>query len=176
MLSLARRSSRWLRPHSTLANNASSDPRWPGWQVVVGIEVHAQVKSRKKLFSGKRFIPGYADNSSFRLEFLKTLGRTTRPSTRPLAFPRSTRRSREPYQFVLQACFRSTPHLNSDLKRLNPTCVALGVRTALALNSNVQCRSTFDRKHYFYQDLPAGYQITQHYGTVSARESPFHFR
>ena len=57
MLPLTRRSSRWLRPHSTLANNASSDPRWPGWQVVVGIEVHAQVKSRKKLFSGEWCTP-----------------------------------------------------------------------------------------------------------------------
>lgn len=50
ILPLARR----LRFHSALADNvASGDYRWPGWQVVVGIEVHAQIKSRKKLFSGK---------------------------------------------------------------------------------------------------------------------------
>jgi aspartyl-tRNA(Asn)/glutamyl-tRNA(Gln) amidotransferase subunit B len=52
------------------------------------------------------------------------------------------------------------------MQSLNPTCVELAVRTALALNSQVQSRSTFDRKHYFYSDLPAGYQITQRYGAV----------
>ena len=40
----------------------------------------------------------------------------------------------------------------------------LAVRTAIALNSDIQTRSSFDRKHYFYSDLPSGYQITQHYG------------
>ena len=40
----------------------------------------------------------------------------------------------------------------------------LGVRTAIALNVEVQNRSAFDRKHYFYADLPSGYQITQQYG------------
>lgn len=39
----------------------------------------------------------------------------------------------------------------------------LAIRTALALESQVQLRSSFDRKHYFYADLPAGYQITQSY-------------
>lgn len=38
-----------------------------------------------------------------------------------------------------------------------------GVRTAVALNCAVQRLSTFDRKHYFYPDMPAGYQITQHW-------------
>ncbi|TCD67512.1 hypothetical protein EIP91_012317 [Steccherinum ochraceum] len=55
------------------------------------------------------------------------------------------------------AAFPGTlPHLNSR-------CVELGVRTAIALNSQVHNRSAFDRKHYFYSDLPSGYQITQHY-------------
>lgn len=129
MLSLSRRSSRWSRSYSTLADNASGDPRWPGWQVVVGIEVHAQVKSRKKLFSDSW-----------------TNDPPQPPSTRVSAF---------------DASFPGT------LPRLNPTCVALGVRTALALDSSVQRRSTFDRKHYFYKDLPAGYQITQHYAPIS---------
>ncbi|KAF9782250.1 Glutamyl-tRNA amidotransferase B subunit [Thelephora terrestris] len=129
MLSLARQSSRWSRSHSTLAENASGDPRWFGWQVVVGIEAHAQIKSRKKLFSDSW-----------------TNDPPQPPSTRVSAF---------------DASFPGT------LPRLNSTCVALGVRTALALNSNVQRRSTFDRKHYFYKDLPAGYQITQHYAPIS---------
>jgi Asp-tRNA(Asn)/Glu-tRNA(Gln) amidotransferase B subunit len=38
------------------------------------------------------------------------------------------------------------------------------VRTGVALESSIQRRSAFDRKHYFYSDLPAGYQITQNYG------------
>lgn len=42
----------------------------------------------------------------------------------------------------------------------------LGVRTAIALNAEVQHRSAFDRKHYFYADLPSGYQITQQYGEL----------
>jgi aspartyl-tRNA(Asn)/glutamyl-tRNA(Gln) amidotransferase subunit B len=40
------------------------------------------------------------------------------------------------------------------------------LRTALALNAEVQPRSSFDRKHYFYADLPTGYQITQNYGAT----------
>ena len=103
----------------------------------------------------------------------KILGRTTRPNPPPPAFPPLTRRSQAPCQFVLRTRFESAHRLNSDSQRLNPTCVALGVRTALALNSNVQRRSTFDRKHYFYQDLPTGYQITQHYGTASVRDPPY---
>ncbi|KAJ8472672.1 hypothetical protein ONZ51_g8362 [Trametes cubensis] len=51
--------------------------------------------------------------------------------------------------------------------RLNPICVELGVRTAIALNADVQQRSAFDRKHYFYADLPSGYQITQQYAPIA---------
>lgn len=50
------------------------------------------------------------------------------------------------------------------VKRINSKCVQLTVATSLALMGNVQPVSFFDRKHYFYPDLPAGYQITQHYG------------
>ena len=56
-------------------------------------------------------------------------------------------------------------------QKLNPVCVELGVRTALALGCTVQSRSAFDRKHYFYADLPSGYQITQHYGILHGNAS-----
>ena len=46
---------------------------------------------------------------------------------------------------------------------LNEKCVEQALRTALALSFNINQRSFFDRKHYFYPDLPAGYQITQQY-------------
>ncbi|KAI0053716.1 Glutamyl-tRNA amidotransferase B subunit [Auriscalpium vulgare] len=105
------------------------DPRWPGWQVVVGIEVHAQIKSRAKLFSHAR-----------------TFQQGDSPNTQVTAF---------------DAAFPGT------LPRLNPICVELALRTAAALNSGIQTRSTFDRKHYFYSDLPAGYQITQHYEPIA---------
>ncbi len=56
------------------------------------------------------------------------------------------------------------------IKRLNPKCIELTVATSLALSGNVQLASSFDRKHYFYPDLPAGYQITQHYGEKVQKE------
>ncbi|KAH7919539.1 Glutamyl-tRNA amidotransferase B subunit [Leucogyrophana mollusca] len=111
------------------SREAKQDKRWPGWEVVVGIEVHAQIKSRRKLFSGSLTSqPGEAPNTSV--------------SAFDAAFP-------------------------GTLPKLNSKCVELAVRTALALNSEVQPRSTFDRKHYFYPDLPAGYQITQRYAPLA---------
>ncbi|KAI0322508.1 Glutamyl-tRNA amidotransferase B subunit [Amylostereum chailletii] len=105
------------------------DKRWPGWELVVGIEVHAQIKSRQKLFSDAwTSDPGGSPNIHV--------------SPFDAAFP-------------------------GTLPRLNEKCVALAVRTAIALNSDVQTRSTFDRKHYFYSDLPAGYQITQRYDPIA---------
>lgn len=96
-----------------------------GWQVIIGIETHVQIKSRQKLFS-KASTP-----------LLNHL-----PNTRYNAF---------------DAAFPGTlPHLNRK-------CLDLAVRAALALNCSVKTRSSFDRKHYFYSDQPAGYQITQHY-------------
>ncbi|KAI0353128.1 Glutamyl-tRNA-Gln amidotransferase B subunit [Trametes cingulata] len=111
------------------ARTHKDDSRWPGWELVVGIEVHAQIKSRRKLFS----------------EALSS-DMTSSPNTHVSAF---------------DAAFPGT------LPRLNPKCVELGVRTAIALNAQVQRRSAFDRKHYFYADLPSGYQITQQYAPIA---------
>ncbi|KAN0097054.1 GatB/GatE catalytic domain containing protein [Tylopilus felleus] len=105
------------------------DKRWPGWEVVVGIEVHAQIKSRRKLFSDAL---------------------TSNPGEIPNSFV-------APYDAALPG----------TLPTLNPKCVELAVRTAIALNAQVQSRSAFDRKHYFYSDLPAGYQITQRYAPLA---------
>ncbi|CCM01738.1 uncharacterized protein FIBRA_03804 [Fibroporia radiculosa] len=106
-----------------------NDSRWPEWNVVIGIEVHAQIKSRSKLFS-----------DTWTSDY--TLPPNTRVSPYDAAFP-------------------------GTLPLLNPRCVELGVRTALALNAKIEPRSAFDRKHYFYADLPAGYQITQYYAPLA---------
>jgi aspartyl-tRNA(Asn)/glutamyl-tRNA(Gln) amidotransferase subunit B len=66
------------------------------------------------------------------------------------------------FQCVTLSCRSHASH--TDVQTLNPNCVELAVRTAIALDARVQSRSAFDRKHYFYSDLPAGYQITQRYG------------
>ncbi|KAI5893605.1 Glutamyl-tRNA amidotransferase B subunit [Schizophyllum commune H4-8] len=109
------------------------DSRWSGWQAVIGIETHAQLKSKQKLFSE-------APTSD--------LGDT--PNTHFVAF---------------DAAFPGT------LPRLNQACVDLALRAALALKCEVNPRSSFDRKHYFYSDLPSGYQITQHYAPFARNGS-----
>ncbi|CAG9822146.1 unnamed protein product [Phaedon cochleariae] len=92
------------------------------WQSVIGLEVHAQINSKSKLFSGAdtSFSSPVNDNVS--------LFDCSIPGTLPV---------------------------------LNKKCVESGVLTALALNCRINPVSCFDRKHYFYADLPAGYQITQ---------------
>ncbi|KAI9000741.1 Glutamyl-tRNA-Gln amidotransferase B subunit [Trametes punicea] len=125
LLTLAKRCTRKVHTSRT----HKDDARWPGWELVVGIEVHAQLKSRRKLFS----------------EALAS----------DLSSPPNTHVS------PFDAAFPGT------LPRLNPKCVELGVRTAIALNAEVQHRSAFDRKHYFYADLPSGYQITQQYAPLA---------
>ncbi len=93
------------------------------WEVVVGLEVHAQVISRSKLFSGASAEYGGAPNSHVSLV--------------DAAFP-------------------------GMLPVLNEECVAQAVRTGLGLNAEINLVSRFDRKNYFYADLPAGYQISQY--------------
>ncbi len=94
----------------------------PGGQVVIGLEVHVQLKTRTKLFCGCSPAFGAPPNSA-----------------------------------VCPVCLG----LPGALPVLNGAAVALGVRAALCVGASVQRASRFDRKSYFYPDLPKGYQITQ---------------
>ena len=93
------------------------------WEVVVGLEVHAQVISKSKLFSGAATEFGAAPNAQ--VSFVDA------------AFP-------------------------GMLPVPNAECVAQAVRTGLGLKAYINLVSRFDRKNYFYADLPAGYQISQY--------------
>jgi aspartyl-tRNA(Asn)/glutamyl-tRNA(Gln) amidotransferase subunit B len=93
------------------------------WEVVVGLEVHAQVTSQAKLFSGASTAFGAEPNSQ--VSFVDA------------AFP-------------------------GMLPVINGECVAQAVRTGLGLNAHINTVSRFDRKNYFYADLPSGYQISQY--------------
>jgi aspartyl-tRNA(Asn)/glutamyl-tRNA(Gln) amidotransferase subunit B len=104
------------------------DPIRPesGWELSVGIEIHAELDTERKLFSSAATGADANPNSNVALF--------------DLAYPGS--------QPVFQVA------------TLLPA-----IRAALALNCEIQPRSSFDRKHYFYPDQPAGYQITQFYRT-----------
>ncbi|MFZ5609714.1 MAG: Asp-tRNA(Asn)/Glu-tRNA(Gln) amidotransferase subunit GatB [Pseudomonadota bacterium] len=93
------------------------------WEVVIGMEVHAQVTSKAKLFSAAATDFGAAPNSH--VSFIDA------------AFP-------------------------GMLPVINRECVRQAVRTGLALGARINAWSRFDRKNYFYADLPAGYQISQY--------------
>ena len=93
------------------------------WEIVVGMEVHAQVNSRAKLFSGAATAFGAAPNSQV------SLVDAAMPGMLPV---------------------------------INQECIAQAVRTGLGLNARIHLRSVFDRKNYFYPDLPQGYQISQY--------------
>uniref|UniRef100_A0A8D0B246 Glutamyl-tRNA(Gln) amidotransferase subunit B, mitochondrial n=1 Tax=Salvator merianae TaxID=96440 RepID=A0A8D0B246_SALMN len=92
------------------------------WAAVVGLEIHAQICSNSKLFSGSQVQFAAPPNS------LVSFFDASLPGTLPV---------------------------------LNRRCVEAAVMTGLALNCTINKKSLFDRKHYFYADLPAGYQITQ---------------
>jgi aspartyl-tRNA(Asn)/glutamyl-tRNA(Gln) amidotransferase subunit B len=93
------------------------------WEVVIGLEVHAQVIANAKLFSGAATAFGAAPN--------------TQVSTVDAAFP-------------------------GMLPVINRHVVEQAVRTGLGLDAEINLVSVFDRKNYFYPDLPAGYQISQY--------------
>ena len=93
------------------------------FEVVVGLEVHAQVTSNAKLFSGASTAFGGEPNSHV------SLVDAAMPGMLPV---------------------------------INQECVAQAVRTGLGLKAKINLRSVFDRKNYFYPDLPQGYQISQY--------------
>src|SRR5450432_4433021 len=104
--------------HSKFIQGATGD-----WEIIVGLEVHAQVTSRSKLFSGASTAFGAPPNSHV------SLVDAAMPGMLPV---------------------------------INAECVAQAVRTGLGLKAQINRRSTFDRKNYFYPDLPQGYQISQY--------------
>ena len=93
------------------------------WEVVIGMEVHAQVASKSKLFSGSSTAFGAEPNSHV------SLVDAAMPGMLPV---------------------------------INEECVAQAVRTGLGLKALINLKSVFDRKNYFYPDLPQGYQISQY--------------
>lgn len=94
------------------------------WEVVIGLEIHAQVTSKSKLFSGAATNFGAEPNSQV------SLIDAAMPGMLPV---------------------------------LNEYCVEQAVRTGLGINAHINLTSVFDRKNYFYADLPQGYQISQFY-------------
>ncbi len=93
------------------------------WEVVIGLEVHAQVASASKLFSGASTAFGGEPNSHV------SLVDAAMPGMLPV---------------------------------INEECVAQAIRTGLGLKAAINLKSVFDRKNYFYPDLPQGYQISQY--------------
>jgi aspartyl-tRNA(Asn)/glutamyl-tRNA(Gln) amidotransferase subunit B len=93
------------------------------WEVVIGLEVHAQVASRAKLFSGASTAFGGPPNAHV------SLVDAAMPGMLPV---------------------------------INEECVRQAIRTGLGLKARINLKSVFDRKNYFYPDLPQGYQISQY--------------
>src|SRR3954469_1761394 len=93
------------------------------WEVIIGMEIHAQVTSEAKLFSGASTAFGAEPNSHV--------------------------------SFVDAAMPGMLPVINEE-------CVRQAIRTGLGLKAQINLKSVFDRKNYFYPDLPQGYQISQY--------------
>ena len=93
------------------------------WEIVIGMEIHAQVTSKAKLFSGSSTAFGAEPNAHV------SLVDAAMPGMLPV---------------------------------INEECVKQAIRTGLGLNAQINYRSVFDRKNYFYPDLPQGYQISQY--------------
>lgn len=108
-------------PHKLLKGSTGD------WEIVIGMEIHAQVTSNAKLFSGASTAFGGEPNSHVSLV--------------DVAMP-------------------------GMLPVINEECVRQAVRTGLGLNAQINLRSVFDRKNYFYPDLAQGYQISQYKSPV----------
>ena len=106
------------------SSKKGKDVRLEKWELTVGIEVHAELNTARKLFSGAATSVSEAPN--------------THVSLFDVAFP------------------GTQPHFQKET--LLPA-----LRAAIAFQCEIQPKSSFDRKHYFYQDQPSGYQITQYY-------------
>src|SRR3984885_7726441 len=117
-VSAARESKNMSAAVSKLIKGTTGD-----WEMVIGLEVHAQVISNSKLFSGASTEFGGEPNSHV------SLVDAAMPGMLPV---------------------------------INEECVRQAVRTGLGLKAQINRRSTFDRKNYFYPDLPQGYQISQY--------------
>jgi aspartyl-tRNA(Asn)/glutamyl-tRNA(Gln) amidotransferase subunit B len=107
---------------SKLLSGATGD-----WEVVIGMEIHAQVSSNSKLFSGASTEFGGEPNSHV------SLVDAAMPGMLPV---------------------------------INEECVRQAIRTGLGLKAQINLKSVFDRKNYFYPDLPQGYQISQYKSPV----------
>src|SRR5499425_384236 len=103
------------------------DGKTGDWEVVIGLEVHAQVNSKAKLFSGAATAFGAEPNTQV------SLVDAAMPGMLPVP---------------------------------NRECIRQAVRTGMALNAKINRWSRFDRKNYFYADLPQGYQISQLYHPI----------
>ncbi|KAF9695006.1 hypothetical protein EKO04_006721 [Ascochyta lentis] len=102
----------------------AADPRLEKWELTVGVEIHAELNTARKLFSSAATSISESPN--------------THASLFDTAFPGSQ-------------------------PRFQTETLLPALRAALALDCTIQPKSSFDRKHYFYQDQPNGYQITQYY-------------
>ncbi len=124
----------------TLIDTRTPDPKrfiegsTGAWEIVIGMEVHAQVTSQSKLFSGSSTKFGNPPNANV--------------------------------SFVDAAMPGMLPVINAE-------CVRQAVRTGLGLKAKINKRSIFDRKNYFYPDLPQGYQISQFKDPIVGEGSVF---
>src|ERR1700752_3196166 len=121
------RRARWREGSMTATSGKLIKGQTGDWEVVIGMEIHAQVTSKSKLFSGASTEFGGEPNSHV------SLVDAGMPGMLPV---------------------------------LNEECVRQAVRTGLGLNAKINLRSVFDRKNYFYPDLPQGYQISQYQSPV----------
>jgi aspartyl-tRNA(Asn)/glutamyl-tRNA(Gln) amidotransferase subunit B len=112
----------YRKPEPKIIPGAKGD-----WELVIGLEVHAQVKSKAKLFSGASTEFGAEPNTNV------SLVDAAMPGMLPV---------------------------------INGFCVEQAVRTGLGLKAEIKRFSRFDRKNYFYPDLPQGYQISQLYHPI----------